>query len=98
MTGVEKLMDFEVSKDLKEKNGTYNVKIELGNEVGPYTRECVKVLVSSMIRNNEKGIYGSKLTMSDLASKIITDIPHWVKDEDLVIHDVNISLLKTNKR
>ena len=56
MTGVEKLMDFEVSKDLKEKNGTYNVKIELGNEVGPYTRECVKVLVSSMIRNNEKGL------------------------------------------
>ena len=98
MTGVEKLMDFEVSKDLKEKNGTYNVKIELGNEVGSYTRECVKVLVSSMIRNNEKGIYGDKLTMSALSSKIAKDVPHWVNDEDLVIQNVNISLLKTNKR
>ena len=32
MTGVEKLMDFDVQKDLKTKEGTYNVKIELEQE------------------------------------------------------------------
>lgn len=98
MTGVEKLMDFDVQKDLKTKEGTYNVKIELEQEVGSYTRECAKVLTGSIIRNNEKRMYGEKLSMEEVSSKISEQLAHWIKDEDFVVKSVNVTLLKANRR
>ena len=50
MTGVERLMDFDVQKDLRIKDGAYNVKIELEElqaEQSPATSpnsEVVKLL------------------------------------------------------
>ena len=98
MMGVEKLMDFDVSKDLRTKNGSYNVKIELEQEVGPYTRECAKVLTGSIIRNNERRMYGEKLSMDEVSSKITEQLGHWIKDEDFVVKSVNITMIKENKR
>ena len=98
MTGVEKLMDFDVLRDLKSKESAYNVKIELAEEVGPYTRECAKVLTGAIIRNNEKRLYGEKLTMSEVSEKVSEQLTHWIKDDDFVVKSVNITLVKENKR
>jgi hypothetical protein len=98
MMGVEKLMDFDVSKDLRTKNGSYNVKIELEQEVGPYTRECAKVLTGSIIRNNERRMYGEKLSMDEVSSKITEQLGHWIKDEDFVVKSVSVTMIKENKR
>ena len=98
MTGVEKLMDFDVQKDLRVKDGTYNVKIELEQEVGPYTRECAKVLTGAIIRNNEKRLYGEKLNMDEVSSKISEQLTRWIKDDDFSVKSVNVTLVKANKR
>ncbi|MBR3891269.1 MAG: hypothetical protein IKJ30_04270 [Bacilli bacterium] len=98
MTGVERLMDFDVQKDLRIKDGAYNVKIELEQEVGPYTRECAKVLTGAIIRNNEKRLYGEKLSMEEVSSKVSEQLSHWIKDDDFSVKSVNITLVKANKR
>ena len=97
MVGVEKLMDFDVLKDLRDKESAYNVRIELENEVTSYTRECAKALASAILRNNEKHIYGDRLGFKEVSKVIEEQLTHYLESENFKIKSINVSLINTKK-
>ena len=75
-------MDFNVQTDLKEKDKKYNIKIELENAVeDSNTRELAINLAGSIVRNNEKNLYGTKLNDTLLADLIKERLNKWVPQE-----------------
>lgn len=75
-------MDFDVETDLKEKDKKYNIKIELENEVeDSNTRELAINLAGSIVRNNEKNLYGARLNDASLADLIKERLNKWVPQE-----------------
>jgi hypothetical protein len=98
MNNVEKIMEFDVLKDLKDKESTYNVKIELENEVSSYTRECAKALASAILRNNEKRIYGEMLGFKEITSVISEQLTHYLESENFKIKSIDVTLINAKKR
>lgn len=98
MVNVDKVMDFDVLKDLKDKDSAYNVKIELENEVTSYTRECAKALASAIIRNNEKRIYGEFLGFKQISKVIEEQLTHYLESENFKIKNITVSLINAKKR
>ena len=98
MANIDKVMDFDVLKDLKDKESTYNVKIELESEVSSYVRECAKALTGSIIRNNEKRIYGEMLGFKEITKVIEEQLTHYLESENFVIKSIDVSLINAKKR
>ena len=98
MMSVDKMMDFDVLKDLKNKDSAYNVKIELESEVTSYTRECAKALASAIIRNNEKRIYGEFLGFKEVSKVIEEQLTHFLESENFKIKSINVTPINVKKR
>lgn len=98
MNNVERMMEFDVLKDLKDKESTYKVKIELEEEVTSYTRECAKVLASAILRNNEKNIYGERLGFKEVTKVIEEQLTNYLASENFKIKNIKVNLINTNKR
>ena len=43
-------------------------------------------------------MYGEKLSMDEVSSKITEQLGHWIKDEDFVVKSVSVTMIKENKR
>lgn len=99
MKDVLKKMEFEVFTDLKPQNNTYNVVIDLENEVDSHTRELAIALSGAIVRNNFKKLYGKILDNNELAEVIKDKVNTWIPKEcNFYANNVNVSMKLVAKR
>jgi hypothetical protein len=99
MKDVARNMDFDVYTDLKDKSKEYNVKIELENEVNPYTRELAIALSGTIVRNYHKRIYESITTDLELADLIKDKLNTWIpKESEFVAKTVTTGPKRVQRR
>ena len=94
------LMDFNVDTNLKKKDGSYNVRIKLEKEIEDHnTRELAINLAGSIVRNNEKGIYETKLSDALLENLILEKLNKWVpEDTGFKAVDVKVKKLALSRK
>lgn len=92
---VNGVMDFEVLTDYKKENAdTYQVKIELENEVNAQVRDAALSFTGIIVRNAKYEIYG-KFSEEKLQEIIKEKLNEWLAKYNFVAKNVKLSLKKT---